>query len=145
MLAPFGVTVPAPTLQAHTRNAPLRYLPLELSLRNVPGYERRAAAGMSVMGRADRVLARGDLRHDAPELRVHLGLGCHNVGDYRSPVLDDRRGGLVARCLDAQDFHGVPSGVSIPITLATVPPRMSARSASDRKSQWTLNWSIDCR
>ena len=59
VLAPFGVTVPAPTLQAHTRNAPLRYLPLELSLRNVPGYERRAAAGMSVMGRADRVLARG--------------------------------------------------------------------------------------
>ena len=59
VLAPFGVTVPAPTLQAHTRNAPLRYLPFEFSLRNVPGYERRAAAGMSVMGRADRVLARG--------------------------------------------------------------------------------------
>ncbi len=59
VLAPFGVTVPAPTLQAHTRNAPLRYLPLELSLSNVPGYERRGAAGMSVMGRADRLLARG--------------------------------------------------------------------------------------
>ena len=59
VLAPFGVTVPAPTLQAHTRNAPLRYLPLELSLRNMPGYERRGVAGMTVQGRADRVLARG--------------------------------------------------------------------------------------
>ena len=59
VLAPFGVTVPAATLQAHTRNAPLRYLPLELSLSNVPGYERRGVGGMSVMGRADRLLARG--------------------------------------------------------------------------------------
>ena len=58
-LAPFGVNVPAATLQAHTRNAPLRYLPLELSLSNVPGYERRGVGGMSVMGRADRLLARG--------------------------------------------------------------------------------------
>lgn len=59
VLAPFGVTVPAPTLQAHTRNAPLRYLPFEFSLRNLPGYERRGVAGMTVLGRADRVLARG--------------------------------------------------------------------------------------
>ncbi len=59
VLAPFGVNVPAATLQAHTRNAPLRYLPLELSLSNVPGYERRGVGGMSVMGRADRLLARG--------------------------------------------------------------------------------------
>ncbi|MDE2975918.1 MAG: glycosyltransferase family 87 protein [Acidobacteriota bacterium] len=54
-----GVTVPAPTLQAHTRNAPLRYLPFEFSLRNVPGYERRSIAGMRILGRADRVLERG--------------------------------------------------------------------------------------
>jgi hypothetical protein len=59
VLAPFGVTVPAPTLQAHTRNAPLRYLPFEFSLRNLPGYERRGVAGMTVLGRADRVLTRG--------------------------------------------------------------------------------------
>ena len=59
VLAPFGVTVPSPTLQAHTRNAPLRYLPFEFSLRNLPGYERRGVAGMAVLGRADRVLARG--------------------------------------------------------------------------------------
>ena len=59
VLAPFGVAVPAPTLQAHTRNAPLRYLPFEFSLRNLPGYERRSVAGMTVLGRADRVLARG--------------------------------------------------------------------------------------
>lgn len=57
VLAPFGATVPSPTLQAHTRNAPLRYLPFEFSLRNVPGYERRRIAGMTVLGRADRVLA----------------------------------------------------------------------------------------
>ncbi len=59
VLAPFGVTVPAATLQAHTRNAPLRYLPFEFSLRNLPGYERRSVAGMRILGRADRVLARG--------------------------------------------------------------------------------------
>ncbi len=59
VLAPFGVNVPAPTLQAHARNAPLRYLPFEFSLRYLPGYERRRIGGITVRGRTDRVLARG--------------------------------------------------------------------------------------
>ncbi len=56
VLSPFGVEVPAPTLQAHTRNAPLRYLPLELSLRNVPGYARRTEGNARVIGRRDRMM-----------------------------------------------------------------------------------------
>ncbi|MCE2557994.1 MAG: DUF2029 domain-containing protein [Acidobacteria bacterium] len=70
VLAPFGVSVPSPTLQAHTRNAPLRYLPFEFSLRNLPGYERdggpgpsgpSAGAGRPLVGRrarAERALPR---------------------------------------------------------------------------------------
>ena len=45
LLSPFGLPVPEPTLQAHTRNFPLRLFPLELSLRNIPGYERIGAGG----------------------------------------------------------------------------------------------------
>ena len=44
LFTPFGATVPEPTLQAHVRGLPFRFLPLELSLRNVPGYERIRSA-----------------------------------------------------------------------------------------------------
>ncbi|MFL6202749.1 MAG: hypothetical protein ACJ76J_26570 [Thermoanaerobaculia bacterium] len=40
LFTPFGAGGPEPTLQAHVRNIPFRWLPLELTLRNVPGYHR---------------------------------------------------------------------------------------------------------
>ena len=60
LLTPFGAAVPEPTLQAHARNLPFRLLPLELSLRNVPGYERVELGELRVVGRRDVLLPRGE-------------------------------------------------------------------------------------
>lgn len=59
LLSPFGRAVPEPTLQAHVRNFPFPAFPLELSLREVPGYEERIWGGAAVRGRKDVFLPRG--------------------------------------------------------------------------------------
>ncbi len=59
LFTPFGAGGPEPTLQSHVRNAPLRFFPLELSLRNVPGYERITMGDLRVVGRKDLVLSQG--------------------------------------------------------------------------------------
>lgn len=59
LLTPFGAPVREPTLQAHTRNFPLRHLPLEFSLlRNIPGYVDIYSAGAAFHCRKDAVLAK---------------------------------------------------------------------------------------
>ncbi len=59
LFSPFGRAVPSPTLQAHVRNRPFDLFPLELSLREVPGYEQRIWGGALVSGRNDVFLPRG--------------------------------------------------------------------------------------
>lgn len=60
LLSPFGLPAPEPTLQAHVRNFPHRLFPLELSLRNVPGYERiPVGGGVRAVGRRDLFLPQG--------------------------------------------------------------------------------------
>ncbi|MDA8018600.1 MAG: hypothetical protein MPN21_14260 [Thermoanaerobaculia bacterium] len=63
VLAPFGLVVPSPTLQAHARNAPLDAFPLEFSLRNLPGYNGTVTAETWLWGRKDalRVIERGEI------------------------------------------------------------------------------------
>lgn len=58
LLSPFGTPVPRPTLQAHTRNFPLRHFPLELSLRNVPGYHTLNWPGHRIVARQDQAVPR---------------------------------------------------------------------------------------
>jgi hypothetical protein len=65
LLSPFGSPVVEPTLQAHTRSRPLRWFPLELTLRNVPGYYRVPMGDLRVVGRRDVLLPQGE------ELWVH--------------------------------------------------------------------------
>jgi hypothetical protein len=60
LLTPFGATVPEPTLQAHVRNLPFRLLPLELSLRNVPGYERVQLGDLRIVGRREVFAPQGE-------------------------------------------------------------------------------------
>jgi hypothetical protein len=60
LFTPFGAVVPEPTLQAHVRGAPFRYLPLELSLKNVPGYERIALGDVRIVGRKDVFVPQGE-------------------------------------------------------------------------------------
>jgi hypothetical protein len=74
VFTPLGAGVPEPTMQFHTRNAPLRYLPLELSLRNVPGYHRLTVAGLRVRGRSDQILPQGESiwLHGGTTTELHL-------------------------------------------------------------------------
>ena len=58
LFTPFGAPVPEPTLQAHVRGLPFRFLPLELSLRNVPGYERVPVGGPADRGAEGRLRCR---------------------------------------------------------------------------------------
>jgi len=60
LLTPLGVTTPEPTLQVHTRNAPFRWFPLELSLRNVPGYHRERVGDLRLVARKDQVVPLGE-------------------------------------------------------------------------------------
>jgi hypothetical protein len=61
LLSPTGRSVLWPTLQAHVRNFPFRYFPLELSLREVPGYHQRTFAGVQFVARHDVFQPRGAL------------------------------------------------------------------------------------
>lgn len=60
LFTPFGAPIPEPTLQAHVRNWPYPLFPLELSLRNVPGYDRLALGDVRLTGRRDVLVPRGN-------------------------------------------------------------------------------------
>jgi hypothetical protein len=60
LFTPFGAGGPEPTLQAHVRNIPFRWLPLELTLRNVPGYHRVSQGDFRVVGRREQFLPLGE-------------------------------------------------------------------------------------
>ena len=72
LFTPFGAIVPEPTLQAHVRGLPFRILPLELSLRNVPGYERVQLGDLRIVGRRDVFLPQGDQMWVGGANRVEL-------------------------------------------------------------------------
>ena len=60
LLSPFGAAVPEPTLQAHVRNALFRFFPLELSLKNVPGYEGFPLSDSRLLARRDQIVPLGE-------------------------------------------------------------------------------------
>lgn len=60
LFTPFGAGGPEPTLQSHVRNAPFRFLPLELTLKEVPGYDKRQVGDRWFLGRRDVVLPSGE-------------------------------------------------------------------------------------
>lgn len=61
LFTPFGAVVPQPTLQAHVRNAPFRYFPLEQSMTpQIPGYRGWLGNGAWFFGRRDVMLPVGD-------------------------------------------------------------------------------------
>lgn len=74
LLSPFERAGPEPTLQSHVRNAPFGLFPLELSLREVPGYYRFEFGDYSVVGRKDVTLPRGERAWVAAGLPVELWL-----------------------------------------------------------------------
>lgn len=60
LFSPFARTGAEPTLQSHVRNFPYPWFPLELSLREVPGYQRLWIGDRRFIGRRDVVLPRGE-------------------------------------------------------------------------------------
>jgi hypothetical protein len=73
---PFGNPVPAPTLQAHVRNAPFRLFPLEHTLlRQIPGYRGTpGGAGTWIQGRTDLFRPLGEALWVVGGQRVELDL-----------------------------------------------------------------------
>ncbi len=60
VFTPLGDVVPEGTLQAHVRNFPFPHFPLELTLRNVPGYDTVQRGEARFEGRKDEFLPHGD-------------------------------------------------------------------------------------
>ena len=60
LLAPLGLKVPAPTLQAHVRSQPFRLFPLEHSLREIPGTTGQVVSDVYFFGRKDQLRFVGD-------------------------------------------------------------------------------------
>src|SRR6185312_13896842 len=83
LFTPFGAAVPEPTLQSHVRGLPYRFLPLELSLKNVPGYERVPLGDVRIMGRKDVFVPIGDPMWVAGAARVELYL----IADHPLPKM----------------------------------------------------------
>ena len=62
LFTPFGAPVPEPTLQAHVRNTPMRWFPLELDFRKkLPGYHGAAMSGAWFFGRKDVFHPKNDM------------------------------------------------------------------------------------
>jgi hypothetical protein len=59
LFTPLGASGPEPTLQRHVRGGPFRFFPLELSLRNVPGYHHLKAGPLRLLARKDQLLDQG--------------------------------------------------------------------------------------
>lgn len=61
-IQPYGPIVPYPTLQAAARNTPMRFLPLEITLKKqIPGYRGVAHSGCWIEGRQDQfVVSQGE-------------------------------------------------------------------------------------
>src|SRR3546814_3885929 len=77
----------------------------------------------------------GDLGHDAAVGRVEVDLAADDRGEHRSATFDDRRGGLVAGGLDAEDpapleslAHDRPSVTVAPGKASSMAARRSAYS-----------------
>ncbi len=60
LLAPLGLVVPSPTLQAHVRNHPFQIFPLEHSLREIPGYAGKVVSKVFFSGRKDQLRFLGE-------------------------------------------------------------------------------------
>ncbi|MCP3959931.1 MAG: hypothetical protein GY719_18965 [bacterium] len=60
VFSPYGLAVPSPTLQAHGRNHPFQAFPLELSLRELPGYFGAARGDIYFYGRKDHLRPEGE-------------------------------------------------------------------------------------
>jgi len=75
VFTPMGAPVPEPTLQAHVRNVPTRWFPLELAFRKkLPGYHGVSLSGAWFFGRKDVLKPKKDeiLVHGATQVELWM-------------------------------------------------------------------------
>lgn len=60
LFTPLGRSTPSPTLQFHVRSGVFRPFPVELSLRQVPGYQTVNLGPVQLRGRDDQMMPRGE-------------------------------------------------------------------------------------
>ena len=96
LFTPFGAPVPKPTLQAHVRNAPFRFLPFEQTLaRQIPGYRGQVGNGIYFFGRKDVLNSIGDSLWTTGDRPVELWVSSdakleRPVFQIESPVAPNR-------------------------------------------------------
>ncbi len=154
---PFAPLGPEPTLQSHVRNTPLRRFPLELSLRELPGYLKIPLGGRTVMGRRDAFLPQGEELWTRAADTVELWwIGAQPIDsmvlDVRSLAPGNRIELEMGDAREALEFGDVPAeGATQRVTLRPGEPtrvrrrggatfynyRLDVRSIDGRNRIWT--------
>ena len=158
LLAPFGLIVPSPTLQAHARNHPFQIFPIEHTLREIPGITGKVVSGNYLFGRKDHLRWVGDELWIAGADRAEVWLQTLEpltdpVFEIRSPVpdnevhieIEDHRQRLVA----GSEWQRVTLSPSRPTLVRTDRPwgdrsrfldiwlyRMEVRPATGEMPRW---------
>lgn len=136
LFAPFGLPVPEPTLQAHVRNFPFHLLPVEIQLRNVPGYHSERSGGSFVLARREQMLPRGEVLWIEGNARVEL----HVQSNEPETSLAVRVTSAAPNNTIGLDLNGEKTSVRLEqgegtrIDFATGPGRRVDRSGGER--QW---------
>jgi hypothetical protein len=134
LVTPFGSMVPEPTLQAHTRSFPLRHFPLELSLRNVPGYHARNLGPLRVIAREDRVVPEDDTFwvEGATTTRL-LVLSAERLGPQRVQLLGVADGEVRVSLGGHRHAQSLAAGQ---VTTVDLEPRSFSRRYSPGNELW---------
>ncbi|HVR29784.1 MAG TPA: hypothetical protein VMS86_09655 [Thermoanaerobaculia bacterium] len=137
LLSPFGAAVPEPTLQAHVRNAPFHLFPLELSLKNVPGYHVFPLAEARLLARRDQVVPFGESMWLRGADRVEVWIeSAHPV--KRPAFLVERfgPGNEVTLAIGAARETIAPAGPAEPRRVVLEPERATRRRRKDGAESW---------
>lgn len=137
LFTPFGAMVPEGTLQAHTRSFPLRTFPLELSLRNVPGYHRLGLGPLRIVAREDRVLPEDDTLWIEGATRTPLlVLSAERLGRQRLQLLGATDGEVEIALGGDRQRVSLRAGEIVSVELE---PRSFSRRYSPGNELWWVN------
>ena len=148
LFTPFGAPVPEPTLQAHVRNTPMRWFPLELKFRKkLPGYHGTGMSGAWFFGRKDTFRARNS------ELEIHgamaVELWMMTPEELVDPAVFELRN-LAPRNRVTVDLGGDrqviefdSAGVQSPVTIALTPSERPRSLTEGRRTVQAYRLLID--
>lgn len=144
LLTPFGAMVPEGTLQAHTRSFPLRAFPLELSLRNLPGYHRLDRGPLRIVVREDRVVPEDDTLWVEGATRTSLLLlSAERLGRQRLQLLGLADGEVEVSL--GGDRRSVPLAAGVVATVELEPRSYSRRYSPANDLWWVTELTVETR